>query len=244
VTYQAKDIQGILRIPKVRYAYLSREIGIRPDVEEVVGTGKVHLYSYKNLLQFFIAEECNRIGLSMKATKFLMESLVNYDHKHRLNLFYPYIEKKIEGMPKKNWNWKAILLGEDFKSTYNRVAGSEHKHELMLYFFAQYGGGVLVIYGKEPEVLTLCLVPEEKKSLNETAVELQNIVEDLWDFRKIIDFMFTGYIHLNLLAMKVELLRSEHTYLSKINKKLEDENTRLQEILNSRVIEGERNSDT
>jgi hypothetical protein len=78
MAYQAKDIQKILRIPKIRYEYLARQIGITPEIEEAEGTGNVHKYSFKNLMEFAIAERCSLVGLSMKHIRFLLQIV----HKH------------------------------------------------------------------------------------------------------------------------------------------------------------------
>ncbi len=73
--YQAKDIQQILRIPKIRYEYLANQIGIVPEIEEGEGTGKAHKYSFRNLLEFSIAERCSLNGLSMRQVKFFITLL-------------------------------------------------------------------------------------------------------------------------------------------------------------------------
>jgi hypothetical protein len=78
MAFQAKDIQEIVRVPKIRYEYLARQIGIVPEIEEGEGTGNAHRYSFKNLIEFAIAERCSLTGLSMHQIKFLMHLL----HKH------------------------------------------------------------------------------------------------------------------------------------------------------------------
>jgi hypothetical protein len=75
VVFQAKDIQRILEIKKIRYQYLSGKIGIFPGIEEVEGTGRSHIYSFKNLLEFAFANLANNLGLSPKATRSMLEFL-------------------------------------------------------------------------------------------------------------------------------------------------------------------------
>lgn len=83
IVFQAKDIQHILEIKKIRYQYLSGKIGIFPEIEEVEGTGRSHIYSFKNLLEFAFANLANNLGLSPKATRSMLEflSLLNEPNK-------------------------------------------------------------------------------------------------------------------------------------------------------------------
>lgn len=76
--FQAKDIQYLLHITKIRYEYLTSKLDIKPDVEEVEGTGRAHLYSFKNLLQIAIAHKANKMGLSLRAVKRLFDDLESY----------------------------------------------------------------------------------------------------------------------------------------------------------------------
>jgi hypothetical protein len=76
--FQAKNIQHLLRIKKIRYEYLTSKLNIKPDVEEAEGTGRAHLYSFKNLLQIATAHHANEMGLSLRIVKNLLDDLENY----------------------------------------------------------------------------------------------------------------------------------------------------------------------
>jgi DNA-binding transcriptional MerR regulator len=93
--FQAKDIQLILNIKKVRYEYLASKIGIIPDIEEVEGTGRAHLYSFKNLLQFAIAHNANKLGLPLRTVKKLFDHLENYDDEVQSELFVSGIDTNV-----------------------------------------------------------------------------------------------------------------------------------------------------
>jgi hypothetical protein len=86
-SFKAKDIQAILGISKIRYEYLSRETAIRPDVEEVEGTGRAHRYSMKNLLQFRVADVALSQGFSGKQVRGLFESIDDYKTETKLDPF-------------------------------------------------------------------------------------------------------------------------------------------------------------
>ena len=73
--FQAKDIQEVVGLPKHRYEYIASKIGITPDVEEVEGTGKSHLYSFKNLLQFAIVHRANKLSITPKTAKLMLNFL-------------------------------------------------------------------------------------------------------------------------------------------------------------------------
>jgi len=51
------------------YDYIASKIGIKPEIDEVEKTGKHHLYSFKNLLQFAFVHKANNLGLTRKAAK-------------------------------------------------------------------------------------------------------------------------------------------------------------------------------
>ena len=87
--FQAKDIQRLIDIPKHRYEYLASKIGIKPEVEEVEKTGHVHLYSFKNLLEFAFVHTANNLGLGPKAVKELLGFLSNDIDLHEAELFNP-----------------------------------------------------------------------------------------------------------------------------------------------------------
>ena len=73
--FQAKDIQNVVDLPKHRYEYIASKIGITPDVKEVEGTGKSHLYSFKNLLQFAIVHRANKLSITPKTAKRMLKFL-------------------------------------------------------------------------------------------------------------------------------------------------------------------------
>jgi hypothetical protein len=75
VTFQAKDIQEMLAIARQRYEYLATKIGISPEIAEVVGRGKAHLYSFRNALQFAIAHPMNAMGLPPRAIRWILNAL-------------------------------------------------------------------------------------------------------------------------------------------------------------------------
>ena len=87
--FQAKDIQKLIDIPKHRYEYLASKIGIKPEVEEVEKTGHVHLYSFKNLLEFGFVHTANNLGLGPKAVKEMLGFLSNNIDLHEAGLFNP-----------------------------------------------------------------------------------------------------------------------------------------------------------
>jgi hypothetical protein len=87
--FQAKDIQRLIDIPKHRYEYIASKIGIKPEVEEVEKTGHVHLYSFKNLLEFAFVHTANNLGLGPKAVKELLGFLSNNIDLHEAGLFNP-----------------------------------------------------------------------------------------------------------------------------------------------------------
>ena len=73
--FQSKDIQKMLRISKQRVEYLSLKIPIKPEVEEVKGTGRAHLYSFKNALGFAIAQETSNLGFYITEVRSLLDNL-------------------------------------------------------------------------------------------------------------------------------------------------------------------------
>lgn len=87
--FQAKDIQRLIDIPKHRYEYLASKIGIKPEIEEVEKTGHVHLYSFKNLLEFAFVHTANNLGLGPKAVKEMLGFLSNNIDLHEAELFNP-----------------------------------------------------------------------------------------------------------------------------------------------------------
>lgn len=85
--FQAKDIQKMLDIPKHRYEYLASKIGITPDIEEVEGQGKTHIYSFRNALQFAFAHKANALGLSPKASREMLVWLDGFEQQHQVGIY-------------------------------------------------------------------------------------------------------------------------------------------------------------
>jgi len=115
--FQAKDIQRIVEIPKHRYEYLASKIGIKPDVEEVEGQGKVHQYSYRNLLQFAIVHHASGLGLTPKALRDLLSYIDKMDQspKRELSIYDPDVmaDLSIHYVRDKNFKYfcTSIALG-------------------------------------------------------------------------------------------------------------------------------------
>ena len=83
--FQAKDIQRYVQIPKYRYDYLSTKLAIKPEIDEVEGTGHTHLYSFKNLMQFAYAHHANILGLSPKAIVEMLSLLDELEERDKEN---------------------------------------------------------------------------------------------------------------------------------------------------------------
>jgi len=88
-SFQAKEIQKILNIPKPRYEYVANKIGIHPEVQEVEGQGKAHIYSFKNLLEFAFTHNAVDLGLSPKAAMNLLIAINRFDEKMKQGIFDP-----------------------------------------------------------------------------------------------------------------------------------------------------------
>ena len=133
MAFQAKDIQEILRIPKIRYEYLARQIGIVPEIEEAAGTGTAHKFSFRNLMQFAIAERCSLTGLSMKQIKFFMDLL----HQHKGTVFSDQPDLEFEawfyGIP---GGGMFVLEGENREVFLYKVSGVEFNQTLSDYYSA------------------------------------------------------------------------------------------------------------
>lgn len=87
--FQAKDIQKILNIKKHRYEYIASKIGIKPEIEDVEGTGYTHKYSYKNLLQFAFVNQANKMGLSPKASLKMLSEIEEFEKTENFGIFKP-----------------------------------------------------------------------------------------------------------------------------------------------------------
>lgn len=94
-SFQAKDIQKILGIPKFRYEYLVTKMAITPDVLEVDGQGKSHVYSFKNVLQFAYAHHASRLGFTPKTVKDMLSIMDTYPDIAHLGIFDPLEKGKI-----------------------------------------------------------------------------------------------------------------------------------------------------
>jgi hypothetical protein len=76
-TFQAKELQEMLSIPKHRYEYIARHFGIIPEVEQGEGSGRMNIYSFKDALIFAIAHHASEIGLIPAHVKKLVALLGN-----------------------------------------------------------------------------------------------------------------------------------------------------------------------
>ena len=74
-SFQSGDIQLLLGAPKQRIEYLSLKIPIRPELEQVSGTGKANLYSFRNSLQFAIAQEVSNLGLYLTEIRSILDTI-------------------------------------------------------------------------------------------------------------------------------------------------------------------------
>jgi hypothetical protein len=77
--YQAKDIIRILNITKSRYDYILLKIGISPDIEQGQGTGKMNLFSFRNVLQIAIASHAISIGINPASVRGIMQLIDRID---------------------------------------------------------------------------------------------------------------------------------------------------------------------
>jgi hypothetical protein len=85
--YRAKDIQKILGIPKFRYEYLAGKMQIRPELEEVEGQGRAHVYSFRNLLEFAFVNVASAMGLSPKNCGRLLAFVRFIDKTYEVGIF-------------------------------------------------------------------------------------------------------------------------------------------------------------
>jgi len=92
--FQSKDIQKMLHIPKQRVEYLSLKVPIRPDVAEVEGTGRAHLYSFKNALEFAIAQEASNLGFYITEVRSLLNNLDSWARSELSNDFDLFAQLK------------------------------------------------------------------------------------------------------------------------------------------------------
>jgi hypothetical protein len=84
---RAKDIQKILDIPKFRYEHLANKMQIRPELEEVEGQGRAHIYSFKNLLEFAFVNVASAMGLSPKNCGRLLAFVRFLEDSYKVGIF-------------------------------------------------------------------------------------------------------------------------------------------------------------
>jgi len=94
-TFQAKDIQKILGIPKFRYEYLVTKMNIIPGVLEVDGQGKSHVYSFKNVLQFAYAHHASRLGFTPQTVKSMLKIIDKYPGVEQMEIFDTLAKGKV-----------------------------------------------------------------------------------------------------------------------------------------------------
>ena len=93
------DIQKIVAISKRQYDYIVGNIGIIPDVQEIEKTGTSYFFSFKNLLEFAIAQQATNLGIKPKTISRLLDFLdaleetepVIYDLRTRTDIKIYYI---------------------------------------------------------------------------------------------------------------------------------------------------------
>jgi len=128
--FQAKDIQHILRITKIRYEYLTSKLGIKPDVEEVEGTGRAHLYSFKNVLQIAVAHNANKMGMSLRIVKSLLDDLESYKDEVEPELFDAVKNTRVSIYCAYHGEFPIVYIkGKDFRF-YTDVAGKIRELEV------------------------------------------------------------------------------------------------------------------
>ncbi len=97
--FQPRDIQKIVAISTRQYEYIVGSIGIIPDVQEIEKTGTSYLYSFKNLLEFAVAQQATHLGMKPKTISRLLDFLdaleeperVIYDIRTRTDIKIYYI---------------------------------------------------------------------------------------------------------------------------------------------------------
>ena len=190
---RAKDIQIILNIKKIRYEYLASKTGIKPDIQEVEGTGRAHLYSFKNLFQFAIAHHANKLGLTLREAKKLFEYLENFQETFSLDM-----PPEIKQLKSLRTETEAVL---DWSQSDKMTALSKLDREIKLIsdelnsnkLFARgidinlsiicaYYGDLLVIYIKGTEIR---YYHEADEKIRQLKGSLKNLAgEDLKEYRR------------------------------------------------------------
>ena len=141
-SFRAKDIQKLLDINKHRYDYLASKIGIKPEINAVEKTGRHHLYSFKNLLEFAFVHKANNLGITRKAAKEMLEFLSDnielkeaglFDQKKRTKALLHYADSndgklfKLFGPSISAQEKKGFFLGERFDTINKFLKKSENK---------------------------------------------------------------------------------------------------------------------
>lgn len=172
MAFQARDIQEYLRIPKIRYEYLARQIGIIPEIEEGEGTGRAHKYSFKNLMQFAIAERCSLNGFSLKQIKFLLQ--IVYRHADPEIFKQPDWSKNRKTMRIKDPS--AVSKEEDITMQKEFEERDRASINFEIWFYGFPGGGLFFWEGKEVDV---CVYNSLKKETNESQVDYYAWIQKL-----------------------------------------------------------------
>jgi hypothetical protein len=70
--FQSGDFQRMLKVPKQRIDYLAIKIPLPPDILQVDGTGRANRYSFRNAIQFTIADRLNRMGCNPQVIRTIL----------------------------------------------------------------------------------------------------------------------------------------------------------------------------
>ena len=92
--FKAKDIQELLEITKIRYEYIQKKADIQPGIEKVEGTGRSHLYTFGNLVDFVVAHRGSCYGLPPKSIAALVKHIHEVEGEAKTGLFNKDIEPK------------------------------------------------------------------------------------------------------------------------------------------------------
>jgi hypothetical protein len=78
--FETKHIRELLgNVSKERVTYLANKVPIKPEIEESEGTGRSHVYSFRNALQFMVAHHLNYMGSSILGIRFGLDGLQMVD---------------------------------------------------------------------------------------------------------------------------------------------------------------------
>jgi hypothetical protein len=190
--FQAKDIQKLVDIKKHRYEYIASKIGIKPEIDEVEKTGHVHLYSFKNLLEFAFVHKANDLGVTRKAVKEMLGFLSNNIALQEAGLFDP--EKTIKAL----LHYADSNDGKIFKLFGPSISAQDKKGFFLGEGFDAVKELLKRLENKENEI-GIPGVKEATKNLTSIAA-----FADLADF--------DGYITINLGAIKDRILEKLKEY--------------------------------